>query len=211
MSSWRSTPTHTTQQHTTTQTQVKMKKSNFFKLAAMAVAAVFTMSMASCSDDDEEKGIRCNPSSLTMEVGTSAKVMIKGGTQPYTVKSSDENTATVKVSKDTLFVTSVKEGKATVAITDAAKLTTALPVNVVAKTADVTFDKTSSSVAVGKDDVVTIKTGTSPYTVTVKDSKIATASVKDSKVTIKGVKAGTTTVTVTDKNKKAGVITVTVK
>ena len=43
------------------------------------------------------------------------------------------------------------------------------------------------------------------------DKKIATASVKKSNIIIKGVKAGTTTVNVLDKNKLAGTITVTVK
>ena len=45
----------------------------------------------------------------------------------------------------------------------------------------------------------------------VKDNKIATATVKDSKIMIKGIKAGTTTVSVLDKNKLAGTVVVTVK
>jgi len=36
-------------------------------------------------------------------------------------------------------------------------------------------------------------------------------SVKDDKLTIKGVKAGTTTITVADKDKKTGTLSVTVK
>ena len=44
-----------------------------------------------------------------------------------------------------------------------------------------------------------------------KDTKIATATVKDGKIIIKGVKAGSTSVTVTDKNKKTGTISITVK
>lgn len=67
------------------------------------------------------------------------------------------------------------------------------------------------TVGIGKEEVVMVKSGTAPYTATVKDSKIATVSVKDAKVTVKGVKAGSTTVTVIDKNKTAGTITVTVK
>lgn len=39
----------------------------------------------------------------------------------------------------------------------------------------------------------------------------ATASVTDDKVVVKGVKAGTTSITVTDKDKKTGTISVTVK
>ena len=46
---------------------------------------------------------------------------------------------------------------------------------------------------------------------TAKDTKIATVTIKDRKIIIKGVKAGSTSVTVTDKDKKAGTISVTVK
>lgn len=187
-----------------------MKAMKFFQFAAMAVAAVFTLSMTSCDDDDDAKGIKCNPATLTLEVGKTADVKLAGGTEAYTVKTTDANTATAVVNKSTITVTGVKEGKATITITDANKLSAALPVTVAAKNADVTLDKTSVSVGVGKEEVVTVKTGTAPYTVSVKDSKTVTASVKDSKVTIKGVKAGTTTVTITDKNKNAATVAVTV-
>lgn len=188
-----------------------MRTKNFFKFAAMTVAAVFTLSMTSCDDDDDAKGIKCNPATLTLEVGKTADVKLAGGTEAYTVKTTDANTATAVVNKSTITVTGVKEGKATITITDANKLTAALPVTVAAKTADVTLDKSTVSVGVSKEDVVTVKTGTSPYTASVKNSKIATASVKDTKVTIKGVSAGTTTVTITDKNKKSATVAVTVK
>lgn len=189
-----------------------MEKKKFFKLAAMAVVAIFAITFASCSDDDDDnKGIKCSPATVTVEVGKTADVKLAGGTEAYTVKSSDEKTATAVVNKSTITVTGIKEGKATVTITDANKLTAALPVTITAKTADVTLDKTSAEIGVGKTATVTIQTGTSPFTATSKDSKIATASVKDKTVTIKGVKAGTTTVTVSDKNKKTATISVTVK
>lgn len=76
-----------------------MRTKNFFKFAAMTVAAVFTLSMTSCDDDDDAKGIKCNPAILTLEVG---------------------------------------------------------------KTADVTLDKSTVSVGVSKEDVVTVKTGNRP-------------------------------------------------
>ena len=67
------------------------------------------------------------------------------------------------------------------------------------------------TVSAGKEEVVNIKSGKAPYTVQVKDTKIATATVKDAKITIKGVKAGTTTISIVDKDKQAGMITVTVR
>lgn len=192
---------------------MKMERKNFFKIATMSVAALFAVTLASCSDDDDDKksGIRCNPSSLSIEVGKTADVKLAGGTEAYTVKSTDEKTATATVNKSTVTVTGVKEGKATLTITDAKKLSVSLPVTVTAKTADVTLDKTAAEVGVGKTAEVNVQSGTSPYSVSVKDTKIATAGVKGTKVTIKGLKAGTTTVTVSDKNKKTADIAVTVK
>lgn len=64
---------------------------------------------------------------------------------------------------------------------------------------------------VGKDDLVAVKGGTMPYSAVVKDNKIAAVSVKEDKISVRGIKAGTTTVIVTDKNKKVGTINVTIK
>lgn len=73
------------------------------------------------------------------------------------------------------------------------------------------FNPTNPEVVVGKTATVSIKGGTAPYTANSKDAGIATASAKDATITIKGIKAGKTTITVTDKNKKSGTISVTVK
>ena len=64
------------------------------------------------------------------------------------------------------------------------------------------FDKKSISVTAGKEETVTVKGGSAPFTATAKDTKIATVTIKDGKIIIK---------TVTDKDKKAGTISVTVK
>ena len=69
----------------------------------------------------------------------------------------------------------------------------------------------SITVSVGKDGIVTVKGGAQPYSAVAKDVNIATVSVKENKVNIRGVKAGKTTITVTDKDKKTGTINVTVK
>ena len=66
-------------------------------------------------------------------------------------------------------------------------------------------------VAVGKTASVSVKGGTTPYTVSSQDEATTTASLAKNKLTIKGVKAGTTTVTVTDKEKKTCTVNVTVK
>ena len=111
------------------------------------------------------------------------------------------------VDKATITVKGVKAGKATVLVTDSKKVTGSLRITVVD---GVVVDKAKTSIAVGKEDVVNISGGTTPYTAASKDDKIATATVKDAKLTIKGVKVGSTTITITDKNKKTATVVVTV-
>ena len=179
-----------------------------FKIAAIAVCAVMAMVFASCSDDDNQVStIKFNPTVATVEVGSTQKVLMAGGEGTYTAKSGDEKTTTVSVVKDTVFVKGVKAGKTTVIVTDSKNLTGSLSVMVYDA---LKLDKTTANLATGKEETITISGGTSPYTATSKDTKIATATIKNAKLTIKGVAAGSTTITVTDKNKATATLTVTV-
>ena len=169
---------------------------------------VFAVAFASCSDDDDNTpAIKFNPSTVSVAVGGTKNVKVAGGDGIYTAKSSDDKTATVTVDKATITVKGVKAGKATVLVTDSKKVTGSLRITVVD---GVVVDKAKTSIAVGKEDVVNISGGTTPYTAASKDDKIATATVKDAKLTIKGVKVGSTTITITDKNKKTATVVVTV-
>lgn len=178
------------------------------------------LTLASCSDDDDDnKGsiLKFSPDKVEVVIAKTATVTVSGGASPYTAASSDDKTATVKVDKSTLTITGVKSGTATITVTDKNKITGKITVTVKEATAN-ELDlskkdaKVDVSVNVGKEDVVTIKGGVSPYTAESKDASIATATVKDDKVTVKGVKAGTTTITVADKDKKnSGTISVTIK
>lgn len=178
----------------------------------LAAVCLTTATMTSCDDnDDNAKVLKCNPSGVTVAPNYAATATISGGTSPYTVSSSDAKIATATVSGATLTVTGVKEGIANITITDKNKLTGSLAVKVSTTATPLTFDNASLSAAVGKEVTTTIKNGTAPFSASVKDTKVASATVKDKTVTIKGLKAGTTTVTVTDKNKAQGTITITVQ
>lgn len=191
-----------------------MKISKFFKLTAAMLACVFAIAVTSCGNDDEPKGpgLKFDPANVAVAPSATATVTVSGGTAPFTVASSDDKIATAKTENSTITVTGVKEGTATITVTDAKQIKGKFAANV-KKSAEtgLDFDKNSVSLPVGKEETVTVKGGTEPFTATAKDTKIATVTVKDDKITIKGVKAGTTSITVTDKDKKTGTISVTVK
>lgn len=184
-----------------------MNSKNLFKSVMLAAFCLGVFSFASC-DDNDDNHISFSVNTVQVAPGAVTKVLMGGGEQPYTAQSLDTKIATVKTLKDTLFVTGVKEGKTNAVVTDKNKLTANIVINVATP---LSFDKQTVSVAVGKEDIVAVSNGVAPYTVVVADGKIATATVKDAKISIKGVKAGTTTVHVMDKNKLAGDVIVTVK
>ena len=174
-----------------------MKSIRIFKFVTSIVCAIFVAAFASCSnDDDNTSAIKFKPSTVSVAVG---------GT--YTAKSSDDKTATATVDKTTITVKGIKAGKAMVIVTDSKKATGSLRITVVD---GIVVDKATTSVAVGKEDVVTISGGTAPYMAASKDNKIATATIKDAKLIIKGVKVGSTTIIITDKNKKTTMVAVKV-
>lgn len=184
-----------------------MNSIKFIRLTTLIICAVCAAVFTACSDDDETPSIKFNPSSLSVVVDSTQMVRMAGGDGTYTAKSSDENTATVTVVKDSLFVKGIKAGKATIVVTDSKNVAGSLSVSV--------FDslkvaKTQMSLATGKDETVAISGGTAPYTATSKNAKIATATIKDAQLTIKGVAEGSTSITVTDQNKMTVTVAVTV-
>lgn len=185
-----------------------MNIKSIFKTMTMAIACLATVAMASCSKDDDNKSMAFSASKVVLAKDSTKTVSVSNCTTPLTAKSSDSNVATVTVKNATVTVKGVKVGSAIVTVTDNNKQTGSFSVIV---NEVLSFSKTAAAASVGKEDTVTVSNGTAPYTAVVKDSKIATATVKDKKIVVKGVKAGTTTVTVTDKNKLTGVFSVTIK
>ena len=123
----------------------------------------------------------------------------------------DDNTPAIKFNPSTVSVAVGGTQNVKVAGGDGTYTAKSSDVKTATVTVDgVVVDKAKTSIAVGKEDVVNISGGTTPYTAASKDDKIATTTVKDTKLTIKGVKVGSTTITITDKNKKTATVVVTV-
>lgn len=186
---------------------------SFFSTVVTAALCLGSFAFVSC-----DKNSNKTPDPLTfsvtkaeVEVGKTVEVTVKNGKQPFTVKSSGEKVATVKVEKEKITVTGVAAGTATISVTDNTKAIGSFTVEVKAAAEKLEFDKAEVTVGVEKEEVVTVKSGTAPYTVKVSDEAVATATVRESAITVKGVKAGTATVTVTDKDGKTGEISVKVE
>ena len=187
---------------------------SFFSSVVMAALCLGAFAFVSCDpkkDDKVPEPLTFSVTKAEVEVGKTAEVTVKNGTQPFTVKSSDEKIATVTVDKEKITVTGVAEGTATINVTDDAKAIGSFTVEVKAAAEKLEFDKAEVSVGVEKEDVVTVKSGTAPYTVKVADETVATATVNEAAITVKGLKAGSTTLTVTDKDGKTGEVSVKVE
>lgn len=105
-----------------------MKTMNILKTIVMAVACLGTIAFASCSSDDDNSSntttaLKFSKSSVSVAVGKVDTLKVTNGTQAFTAKSSAETVATVKTVKDSIFVTGVKAGSATIVVTDSKKAT----------------------------------------------------------------------------------------
>ena len=172
-----------------------MKTKPFLKSMALVICCLTSFVLVSCDKDDDKPNLKISPNKVEVAVGKTVTVSVSNGTAPYTTKSSDAKIAVAKSDKNAIVITGVKDGSAMITITDRKGVT----------------GKVAVTVSVGKDGIVTVKGGAQPYSAVAKDVNIATVSVKENKVNIRGVKAGKTTITVTDKDKKTGTINVTVK
>lgn len=181
------------------------------RTTAVAVCCVAVFGFVSCDDDDNSPVLRFAPAKVQVVKDNTANVTVENGTAPYTATSSNGDVAIVAVDGNTIIITGVNEGVASVTVTDKNKMEGRIPVQVNSGDNTILFDKDDVGVSVGSVDVVTVENGTAPYAATSGNVEIATVAVDGDKVTVEGVKAGATTVTVADKDGKTGTFAVTVE
>ncbi len=189
-----------------------MKKLTSISSLVCLSLAVLTFTFTSCEKDDNgKKSLKFSPDDkVEVVVGNTETITVSGGVAPYTAASSDAKIATTTVDKSTISIKGVAKGTATITVADKDKNSGKITVTV--KEAGLTFDKSSVEMEKDEETIVTITGGTAPYAAESEDATIASATVEDNKITVKGVKAGTTSIKVTDKDKKnSGTVNVTVK
>jgi len=173
----------------------------------------FSVVLVSCKKDDEPtKSVTFSSQQLVVNVSKSDSVKVSVGVSPFTVLAADNTIASTKVSaksNDYIVVTGVKEGSTTVTVTDKNKNIGKF--NVTVTKVALVFTPTKAEVAVGKTGTVNISGGSTPYSISVTDNTIATATVDKGIITVTGVKVGTTSITVNDKDKVSAKFDVTIK
>ena len=165
-----------------------------FGLTVAAMAIIFT----GCKDDEKDP-IVPTFSTAAVEVveGSSNFVTIVTGTEPFTVKSSDDAKATVTVDGKTITITGVAAGAASITVTGSDKGAANLAVAISQRPANAPVLSTAAlELEVDFSAIVNITGGTAPFTATSSDEKIATVTVSGSVVTVNGIDGGTALITV---------------
>lgn len=111
--------------------RMTMKKADFAKFtAALLCCAALTVTTSCSDDDDRQPTLTFTPGTATIAADSTARILVSGGTAPYTATTSDEQTATAAMAGDTLLVTGIKAGRAILTVDDANRLSGRLMVEV---------------------------------------------------------------------------------
>ena len=153
------------------------------------------------------------PSAVTVGIGqSSAEYNVGGGSQIYSISSSDRNIATVGLTTANKFIITggVIGGKAVVSVKDS--LGKEVKIDVVVGTVDAIFSTAPSDLNFAIGTAVTYKVGggTTIYNVGSSNPGVATASIRGNDLTITAIAAGTATVVVRDTTTGSLTIKVTV-
>jgi len=186
-----------------------MKTKNLLTFMLMTVFSLSGIVFTSCSnDDDDAKSLQFSVDKLVISPTVEYKITIENGTPPYTAKSVNEGAAAVNVDGNVMTIKGIKPGRTSIIVSDKNKISGTIPVKVLLP---LLFDKSDVTVAVGETEAFQIRSGETPYKVQVRDRSIASASIRNNVVTVKGLKAGMTSITVTDSDDNSSFIVVIVR
>lgn len=134
------------------------------------------------------------PSSLTLVPSELSRVVVTGGTRPYTAISQNNSVVLASVSDGTLSVAAVG-GDAmpvTVTVTDARNAKASLTVNVTNAPVLGSFSLSTQALALSPGDTraLTITGGTPPFSALASKPSVATGTVSGNVVTVAGISEG---------------------
>ena len=152
------------------------------------------------------------PSSVTVPVGASPAYSVGGGMAPYTATSSSTSVATVTLAGNSLTVTGVAAGSASILVRDSAGATLKVDVAVPTPPTSVFFTSSPSAitVSIGSAPAYSVGGGTAPYTATSSNTSVATATLSGNNLTVRGVAVGSASIVVRDSAGASVTVAVTV-
>ena len=186
-----------------------MKTKNLLTFMLMTMFSLSGIVFTSCSnDDDDAKSLQFSVDKLVISPTVEYKITIENGTPPYTAKSVNEGAAAVNVDGNVMTIKGIKPGRTSIIVSDKNKLSGTIPVKVLLP---LLFDKLEVKMVKGEVVTFQIKSGEAPYKVQVRDRSIASVSIRGNVVTVKRLKAGMTSITVTDSDENSSYIAVIVR
>lgn len=140
------------------------------------------------------------PSTVTIAIGASPAYQIGGGVAPYSISSSNVGIATATLTGSNFTITGIATGTANIVVKDAAGIPVTIIVNVGAGAVVPLYTSAPGTItlAPGAAPTYVIGGGSSPYSASSSDTKVATVAISGSAMTITGVAAGSATVRIVD-------------
>lgn len=197
---------------------VKGKAVGFGSLAIKdATGASSTINVSIVSGKVQIPFYTTAPGSVTLRANMVSTYTIAGGTEPYSVASSDQGVASASLSGTTITLTGLSTGSANVVVRDSVGAVTSIAVTVPnpntspANVALYTSAPSAVTVSRGTTSTFTIAGGTSPYTASSGNNTFYTTGVSGSSLSVTGIAVGTSNAVVKDATGAAVTIAVTVQ
>lgn len=181
-----------------------MEKYKYIRLLAV-VMVVFGLALSSCGlfdkDDDDPVTPVLTPSEVTISEFEETAVAISAGEAPFQLSGGNALVAAVTVNDNAIDIKALKAGTSFVIVKGidggAAEL-----VITVTKGPSTAPELTASTVEVREGEIATVEVtnGILPFRLSGGDATIASVAINNATITVKGLREGTSTVTVAGRN-----------
>ncbi len=140
------------------------------------------------------------PPSITVAVGATPTYSVGGGTAPYTATSSNAGVASATLTNNSLTITGLVPGSASVVVRDNVGALVTIGVTVPTVTTVPLFTTAPSAITLGLNSsaTYTVGGGTGTYTAASSNTAVATVSLSGTSLTVSGLFAGTADVVIRD-------------
>ena len=149
-----------------------------------------------------------SPSGLNLSIRQTTPCTISWGTTPYSAVSSNAAAATVALKGNTLSITGVATGYATITVTDSSSESVTVSVVVIG---DLSVNPETRSLLIGQTGYCTISGGTNPYLAASNNPSAAKVSISGATLSVTGVSVGSATIIISDSASNAATVSVTVE